>query len=60
VTREMHLGHILLPEGGVQDCTHYCSPGVPEVRRLAFVNGIALLCVMIVCVQGSAVSSWGF
>jgi hypothetical protein len=29
----MHLGHILLPEGGVQDCTHYCSPGIPEVGR---------------------------
>jgi hypothetical protein len=26
------LGHIFHPLGQVQDCLHYCSPGIPEVR----------------------------
>jgi hypothetical protein len=28
----LHLGHIFHPLGQVQDCLHYCSPGIPEVR----------------------------
>lgn len=32
-TVALHLGHIFHPLGEVQDCLHYCSPGIPEVSR---------------------------